>query len=465
MNIEYLKQGKYDFVFDLENIYVENLINIIRNSVDKKEIINGFLSKAKFDLPYFCLDIIYDMEEYKEVVFELLNNDDVFNYFIKSVSKMSKILFTTEWGKIFILDNFERIVTINNDFLYTILNYVFYDFDNYINIIREFSLVSDLHLRYQIMIFIIDNYYDKFDIIYNNIIDYLHIDNQYMSNEDVSNLAISIYNSKLDRSLWIEIKNFIFSNYNYNYLASLLCEGDKFSKQEFILDADRLFESSLDYKIEIYKKYSQYISEDIMNKYIRYFNYFSNNGVIDNRLNNIIFYELFENLKEYIDKYLSISKTDCYKALGSGSTASCYKIGDYVFKLNNGKWSYEDVICPNLYLIIKNLEEDYIRNKDGYVVAGIEVQKYLTRNDKITNKNVKKFELELAKLGYYVSDTLINGSNGNNCMLLDSYKDADCENPDSLPQYFKEFPMVLIDRDLVFKIDNKKPKTLLGYRY
>ena len=129
------------------------------------------------------------------------------------------------------------------------------------------------------------------------------------------------------------------------------------------------------------------------------------------------------------------------------------------------KWSYEDEICPNLYLIIKNLEECYIRNNDGVVEAGIEVLKYLSRRDEITLEHVDKFRSELAKLGFYVSDNLIGGSNGNNCMLLDSYKDADCENPEELPQYFKDFPIVLIDRDLVFRVGDKHPKSLLRYRY
>ena len=52
-----------------------------------------------------------------------------------------------------------------------------------------------------------------------------------------------------------------------------------------------------------------------------------------------------------------------------------------VFKLINMKWSYEEVICPNLYLILKNLEEHYIRDEKGIVKAGIEVQKYLTNTN------------------------------------------------------------------------------------
>lgn len=59
----------------------------------------------------------------------------------------------------------------------------------------------------------------------------------------------------------------------------------------------------------------------------------------------------------------------------NGVSNYCYRIGDYDFKLNAIKWSYEDVICPNLYIIIKNLEEHYIRNENGIIIALQEVQK------------------------------------------------------------------------------------------
>ena len=76
-----------------------------------------------------------------------------------------------------------------------------------------------------------------------------------------------------------------------------------------------------------------------------------------------------------------------------------FKIGDYVFKIVNSKWSYEEVICPNLYLIIKNLEEHYVRDKNGIVRIGIEVQKYLSRNDiEITEEHLNNFRMELNRL-------------------------------------------------------------------
>ena len=162
-----------------------------------------------------------------------------------------------------------------------------------------------------------------------------------------------------------------------------------------------------------------------------------------------------------IDKYLSLSKKKDFRFLAEGSTTSCYKIGDFVFKLNRFKWSYEEELCPNLYLILKNLEEHYIRDDKGCIVAGIEVQKYLSRRDIIiTDEHIKWFEQELRRLGYYVNDSLVYGSKGDNCLLLDSYMDANHPNPEELPDIFKEVPLVLVDHDMIYKVKNRRPRQL-----
>ena len=213
------------------------------------------------------------------------------------------------------------------------------------------------------------------------------------------------------------------------------------------------------YKINIYHNYSDYISNSLLKDFNRYLNYFEQKRKgLDYTLYSIFKYGLWDKLEEYIDKYLSLSKRCDFKFLAEGSTTSCYKIGDYVFKLNRFKWSYEDEICPNLYLILKNLEEHYIRDDKGYVIAGIEVQKYLSRRDiEITNEHLDWFNQELKRLGYYVNDRLMWGARGDNCMLLDSYMDADHPNPEVLPDVFKKVPLVLVDRDMIYKVKNRRP--------
>lgn len=111
------------------------------------------------------------------------------------------------------------------------------------------------------------------------------------------------------------------------------------------------------------------------------------------------------------------------------------------------------------------MEEIYVRDENNIVVAGIEVQKYLSKSAKyVDDTTINNFQSELKRLGFYTTDTLINGECGDNSMILDSYKDADIDiiNPEILPAWFKETPMVLVDRDRVYKLENKYPKQLGG---
>ena len=159
-----------------------------------------------------------------------------------------------------------------------------------------------------------------------------------------------------------------------------------------------------------------------------------------------------------VERYLSVSKRKDVEFIAVGSTSSCYRVGDYVFKLVRMKWSYEEIICPNIYLIAKNLEEFHKRDSDNDVYCGFEVQKYLGRDaGNVPSEVWESFKKEFNNLGYYTTDTWMGGPCGDNCRILDSYKDADCKNPEKLPKWFKKLPLVLIDRDRVYSND-KEPK-------
>lgn len=206
----------------------------------------------------------------------------------------------------------------------------------------------------------------------------------------------------------------------------------------------------------VLEKYSSKVSDVLLEEYKKYLSYFKNEGEQDRRYYSIDKYGLSRKLQAYVDKYLSLSKDTSHSFLEAGSTASCYRIGDYVFKLVIAKHSYEEILCPDLYIILPNLEEDFVRDNKGIVLAGIEVQKYLSKDAKNVPKSVfSDFSKELNRLGYYTTDTLIGGMCGDNCRLLDHYSDAEVINP---PDWFKEYPLVLVDRDLVFKLENKSPK-------
>lgn len=484
--LKYLKKGKYEFIYDLPECDKEILIEDIRCNENRINIINGFLYKAVLEMPYFCFEVIYDMEEYKEQALSLLEYKGNFRKLIRDSYRLTDILYNTSWGRNFVCDNLDEIIdnkeeydfgafATNDERLKIVLDYVFNDFDKNKDIIQKLSLHKNLHSRFIFMKYAIEKHPDKVYLIYDDILKYLtsytHQENEqltflptYMNEKDISELAIAIFNSKLDKKVWLEIKEYILSNYKGNYLSSGLLNSSSnyYLKQaEFVSDADRLFKSSLDYKLNIYHDYSKFISREIMEDFCKYLKYFACSGHFDDHLRTVISSGLWELLTSYVDKYLSLSKTDDFRYLGAGTTTSCYKIGDYAFKLNNMKWSYENPLCPNLYLILKNLEEIYIRDKRDIVIAGIEVQKYLSRpSSEITQEDLKMFTDHMKELGYYVNDNLVGGKYGDNCLFLDSYKDADCFNPELLPEDFKKRPLVLVDRDRVYRIGNKFPKQI-----
>ena len=69
----------------------------------------------------------------------------------------------------------------------------------------------------------------------------------------------------------------------------------------------------------------------------------------------------------------------------------------------------------------------------------------------------KNFIAELNRLGYRSTDTLVYGTCGDNYRLLDSYEEAG--NP-NVPDWFKEYPLVLVDRDCIYQKTNRYPKQL-----
>ena len=489
--LEYLEQGKVSFIYKFPQHDINELIKKIRLSPNRKKIVAGFIGELKETFPTFCFEIIYDMEEYKEETFNLLETKLGYERLNENEEKISNLLENTSFGKEYISNNLDIVLSSNDNNLENILHYLFLEPEKNQDLIKKLYLHKNLHVRAKFMKYIVKYHNNLLNDIYDDITKYLtsytHQENEQltflpelMQVEDISELAIAAYDIN-DKELWIKLKEYILKNYERNNLAKKLlskvvlqdlekplgsitqvAKQDDKAELEFLTDIDRLFLTSQNYKMHIYNRYSQHISKEMLDNFVRIINIFSKKDKDYNfALSNISNYGLFDTLEKYVDKYLSLSKNETYEFIRDGSTSSTYRIGDFVFKLNSSKWSYEDVICPNLYLILKNLEEDYIRDKNGIVRAGIEVQKYLKKSAKhLPRMEFVEFRRELKKLGYYITDSLINGCCGDNCMLLDTYKDADYSNPELLPEEFKKTPLVLIDRDRVYKLENKFPKQL-----
>lgn len=488
--LEYLEEGKVDFVYHLTIYDRNNTIKFVRESEKRIDIINGFLPKLKEKLPAFCFEIIYDIDEFKEEAWNLLNK----HYLIKPNNKKKKsIIFSKELFKSFIANsslaftylesNFDDIIEEYQNDLDFIFEILFKNYDRAYPLLKKISIHSDLHLRYLFMKYLIINHPDFIPCFYDDISKYLTSETyeefeqlsfapKCMDVDDICDLAFIIFDQMKDYELWLKFKKFIISNYPYNDLGNrllmlkektlggnpyLLVEN-KAGVKEFLQDSDCLFETASRGKLKMLNRYSATISKELLEAYKRKLIYFKRNGSLDALYEHLEAYGLAHTLDLFVEKYLDLSSAKTYEYLNSGSTASCYRIGDFAFKLVRTKWSYEQVICPNLYLILPNLEEKFIRDDKGIVLAGIEVQKYLSRSAQDVPLQVfGRFKEELKQLGYFTTDTLINGTCGDNCRMLDSYQDSGNPNP---PDWFKEYPVVLVDRDRVYETSNHFIKQL-----
>ncbi len=457
--ISNLQEGNYDFVLKLNSYLRNDLVLQIRNHEKRLEIISDFLPNLKKQCPEFCFDIIYDLEEFKEDNQDLLTN--YIDYKHLSLKQISDILFTTSWVQFFIINYLTDIIAEQNpNTLEMVFRFLMQDISKNQDLITYFAFKESGNLRYLFIDYILKNDPLKIEEIYEDFTVYLQPESS-IKMEDLCTLAVNVLCSPLKKQYFLKIKKIILTNYPKNKLASKLLEKEinDLAIAEFKNDANNLFLTSSDYQFQIFKNYSQWLSQDILNKFLKTISFFQRNNVYDGALENIYKYDLGQKLEEYVDKYLSLSQSQIVEPLQIGSTASPYRLGDYVIKLVNLKWSYEKIICPDLYLILKNLEEDYIRNKKGYVLAGLEVQPYLQRSAKEVPEYVlTNFRQELEKNGYLLSDTLVGGVNGDNCLLLNSYQEANCNNEQELPVWFKEYPMVLVDRDLIFNVNNSFQK-------
>ena len=478
--LEYLRDGKVDFVFRCTPYDYEHLIESIRKAPNRIEIIHGFLSKLKVDLPSFCFSVIYDIPEFADDAYELLD--------IKNVTPemLSNFLHNTPLGIKILYENFDYFLSssIDNKYIDSIVKYAF-DSNN-VGLIHKLSRYTDLHTRYLFMDYLIRNHADQIDSIYDDITKYTTSITyepyeqftflpKLMNPDDISKLAVLLLTHNRETE-YKKLKDYIIKDYKYNYIASQLLTDEwlvdpethillkdpnrEMKEKEFNKDADALFRTSADYRYAIYLRHKTKISQELLNEFAHRIRYYLKEDK-SHDLESIYRCGLGQLLEEWTEKYMELSQSKEYGFVGGGTTCDCYRIGDYVIKLVKTKWSYEDVICPNLYLIAKNYEEIYLRDKKGIVDGGLEVQKYLTRRaDNIDPKYFRYFDLALDRLGYRRTDTLTKGTCGENTMLLDTYRDADCSNPEKVPVWFRQYPLVLIDRDRIYPKDKAYVKQL-----
>ena len=224
--LDYLKEGKVEFVFHCTQYDYNHLIENVRKSPNRIEIINGFLPILKEKLPSFCFAIIYDIPEFADDAYKLLNIRNI------TPEMLNNLLNNSPLGLRILYENFDTFLCFNGDIKYFeyIVKYAFES--NNRELIHKLSRYSDLHIRYLFMDYLIKNHPEQVDTIYDDITKYttsvtyepyeqLTFLPQLMNPDDISKLAVLLLTNNRKKD-YKKLKEFIISDYKYNYLASEL---------------------------------------------------------------------------------------------------------------------------------------------------------------------------------------------------------------------------------------------------
>ncbi len=217
-HLEYLEKGKVDFVFSLTSYDEENIIQLVRKSERKNQIIKGFLGALKDTCPRFCLNIIYDNDSFKEEVWYLAHkyyNNNLINYFQEE--ELASILHKTSWGRSYIFNHLDDLLDKNNKIPEFLLQYIYLYIEECEDFFKKLALHKNLHIRGQFMIDLVENHYEKISFVYEDILKYL-TGYTYQENEQMTLFPSYMPFDLVSKLAVLFLKNkdkVMFSRFNY----------------------------------------------------------------------------------------------------------------------------------------------------------------------------------------------------------------------------------------------------------
>lgn len=434
---------------------------------------NDFILKVADVYPQYVIWSLINEPKYLDICMEIIKT----NYDLISVNGVDEVLFRYEKSVNFIFSNLSDILQTLKDrkpFLQILVNYIGHNNKDLYNLI---AYLDDMEIRAEIMFYLSIQDRDYFQVLYPNITDYFVVKDESgniiskMKEEDLSRIAVNLFDCVMDKELFSSIKEFIFNNYSKNHLLSLMAEidtkygynGDIFHvHEEIVNDFERLFLSSMDYKMEALEKYPDLVPKKYYQELNQIKQYFTKQRCFE--LVDLMFKKgMGEDFVHLINKYASISENPIIAYNGSGTASDIFIAGDFVVKhiervYHIGPIKERYYPC---FLVNKVLEEKYYYDEAGRLLGILQVQQKLNKPLKRTDYSVQKFfKQELDKLGYFIGDDLVRGTDSN-CFYLNDYRDADIKNLCDLPEWFKEAPLVLVDLDLMYTNEQREK---LGFK-
>lgn len=455
-----------DFLDSFSSNYVDELTKDIIDSPIRERLLDESFEFIYKKNPVMAFKISCSSPKFSDIWRRRLENNYsvLFDY-----DALLYFLLNVDWAEKYVLNIVDKLILNSKSCAFAILRYTERT-KNY-NLIKAIGKHRNLNIRGLFLEELIDTHaYMLFDVCSDITDCFVRYDKdgniiELMNEEYVSKIASLILIHGVGVDIYYQIKDFIFTYYEKNTLAAALdgygsLNMDVFTlnKEMLIGDIDKLFVTSKNYKYVLATKYQDYIDSKLLCEFRSMISPFT--LIDDEAVSKIFLSGLGDQFLEYVNKYLEMSTgAKVISDAGFGTCSRVFRIGDYVIKLSHKKWSMEEDLCPSGYLFAKNYEEDVVRKSNGEVTGAIEVQKYLTRPLVVDDyMAIFNYQEALRNAGYYTKDVLTDREGGSNCYYLDSYMDADCDDPEQLPDWFKKDPVVLVDRDLVFRLENKNPK-------
>lgn len=459
-------RGDYSFVDAIDAYDINVIFNDLERMSNKEQVIDAMFSALQKKFPIFAFYLVSKIEKYKNFTLDFLSRKE--NLTPGVLTHMEKLISYCSWFYSYVRSHLELLPSYGERIICLLLQRA-YEIRDRVTI-KSLVESPDITIRSSCLSYVFESSLrSELNTIYpGNLTDYFVIKDKEgnvidkIPEEELSRCATFLFDYQFNEKLYMQIMQFILENYPDNHLLSYLLEeysDDNLDHRKEFLEKNifLLYDSSCDAQLDIYNDFKHLLDERriyVLERFLQMvepdqweFIY----GVFRRGLGNKIL--------TYFHEYLRLSISQECKYVTGGSFSIVYRVGDWFLKISNGKSSYEDPLCPRSYLIVKNYDEYFIRSSNlEIIVAGIEVQKKAYRP--LTKKDYEienRFIAALAEEGYVSGDALARDAYSN-LWLLHDYHDADTDDPESLPEWFKKTPAVLVDHDLVFPID--KPISL-----
>ena len=272
------------------------------------------------------------------------------------------------------------------------------------------------------------------------------------SPEELSSLYVAYIKNGFENEKTKWLLDFICSNFEHNDVGKLLCAINKQECAQNLLDnLELLVLKSKDFFYHLVRRFpkeSRLILASKAPNFLKFLDIAINpNNSTYIRNGNTISYIVGEMGLGYFDNVLQeiFMESSFFeiRQFADGKRADVYLMENLVFKFSKEKFNKE--ILPRDFTLIKDYEVIYVRNSTGKIIAALEVQPYAYPIDPRNSKHRdmrSKILAHLANKGIYYHD-----DGEQNFGILPDYHLMDCDDPELIPEEFKEIPMVIIDKD------------------